>query len=82
MQLEIPDRLAKEAGCSERDLQFGLVVGLYLEGRLSLGQSSDALGVSKEQFMRELSVRGLPVAYGEEEARRDAETVARLWPRG
>lgn len=79
MTLQVPDALASQAGCTTEDLFFGLVVGLYLEGRLSLGQAGDALGLSKPEMMAELHERGLPMSYDAQDAASDLAAIERLW---
>jgi predicted HTH domain antitoxin len=79
MTLEIPDRLAAQAGCEARDLVFGLVAGLYLEGRLTLGQAADVLGTSRPELLSALGERGLPVSYTADDALSDLAAVERLW---
>ncbi len=80
MTLQVPDNLAAQAGCSSPELLFGLVVGLFFQGRLSLGQAGDALGLSKPRFMEQLHDLGLPMPYGTEDAQRDLDAINRMWP--
>lgn len=55
MTLQIPDSIAAQAGCSTSELLFGMVVGLFYQGRLSMGQAGATLGLSKLDFMEQLS---------------------------
>ena len=80
MTLQVPDNLAAQAGCTAPDLIFGLVVGLFLQGRLSLGQAGEALGLSKPGFMDRLHGLGLPMPYSAEDASHDLDAIGRLWP--
>ena len=80
MTLQVPDNLAAQAGCTAPELIFGLVVGLLFQGRLSLGQAGEALGLSKRGFMERLHDLALPMPYSAEDACHDLETVTRLWP--
>jgi predicted HTH domain antitoxin len=80
MTLQIPDDLAAQAGCTTPELIFGLVVGLFFQGRLTLGQAGAALGVSKPSFMEQLHLLGLPMPYGAEDAHQDLDAINRLWP--
>ena len=81
MTLQVPDQVAAQAGCGSAELLFGMLAGLYLEGRLTLGQAAASFGISKPEMLRALDERGLPVAYTAEDATRDVATIERLWPR-
>ncbi len=80
MTLQVPDKLAAQAGCTTPELIFGLVVGLFYQGRLSLGQAGESLGLSKPGFMERLQDMGLPMPYSAEDASHDLETINRHWP--
>lgn len=79
MTLQVPDALASQAGCTTEELFFGLVAGLFLEGRLSLGQAGDAVGLSKPEMMEALHGRGLPMPYDAQDALGDLSAIDRLW---
>ena len=80
MILQVPDKLAAQAECTTPELIFGLVVGLFYQGRLSLGQAGEALGLSKPGFMQRLHEMGLPMPYSAEDASRDLEAINHRWP--
>ena len=80
MTLQVPDNLAAQAGCTTPELIFGLVVGLFFQGRLSLGQAGDALGLSKPGFMERLHELGLPMPYSADDAGHDLDVINRVWP--
>ena len=80
MTLQVPDTVATQAGCTAPELVFGLVVGLFFQGRLSLGQAGEALGISKPAFMDRLHEHGLPMPYRAEDAANDLAAIDRLWP--
>lgn len=80
MTIQVPDTLAAQAGCTTSELFFGLVVGLFFQGRLSLGQAGEALGISKPGFMERLHELGLPMHYSAEDARHDLDAINRSWP--
>ena len=80
MTLQVPDNLAAQAGCTTPELIFGLVVGLFFQGRLSLGQAGEALGLSKPGFMERLHELGLPMPYSAEDASYDLDVINRVWP--
>lgn len=76
MTLQVPDKLATQEECSRTELIFGLVVGLFYQGRLSLGQAGEDLGLSKPGFMQRLHEMGLPMPYSAEDASRDLEAIS------
>lgn len=80
MTLHVSDELVKQSGCSADDLTVGLVIGLFYQGRLTLGQAAEALKMSKPDMMKVLAERELPMPYGREDALRDIRVVDRLWP--
>lgn len=81
MTLQIPDSLATQAGCGVQELMFGLAVGLFVDGRLTLGQAGNVLGLSKPEFMQMLGQRGIPMPYDEADVESDVKTLRRLFPR-
>lgn len=81
MILQIPDSLAVQSGCSSQEMLFGLAVGLFMDGRLTLGQAGDALGLSKPDFMELLGQRGIPMPYDEADLESDLKTLRRLFPK-
>lgn len=80
MTLHIPDSLATQSGCSAQELLFGLAVGLFMDGRLTLGQAASALGLSRPEFMQLLHQRGIPMPYDEADVESDLKTLRRLFP--
>ena len=80
MTLQVPDSIAAQAGCTNPELIFGLVVGLFFQGRLSLGQAGEALGLSKPSLMEQLHALELPMPYGAEDASHDLDAINRVWP--
>ncbi len=64
---EIPNRLMDEAGMNEKDMNtFSrqmLAVGLYKQGRLSLGCCASMAGISESDFIDFLSTMGV-ILYG------------------
>jgi len=81
MTLQIPDSLAQQAGCGPQELLFGLAVGLFMDGRLTLGQAGNALGISKPEFMQLLGQRGIPMPYGVDDLESDLKTLDKLFPK-
>ena len=81
MTLEVPDVVAARSECSSDELLFGMVYGLLWQGKLSLGQAGQALGLSKPALIDAIGGRKLPMPYDEEDAAKDLETIRRLWPK-
>ncbi|MDP1592181.1 MAG: UPF0175 family protein [Prosthecobacter sp.] len=76
---DTPDSLAVQSGCSSQELLFGLAVGLFMDGRLTLGQAGNALGLSKPEFMQLLGQRGIPMPYNEADLADDLKKLDRLF---
>lgn len=81
MTLQIPDSLATQSGCGPQDMLFGLAIGLFMDGRLTLGQAGSALGLSKPQFMDLLGQRGIPMPYDVDDLESDLKTLDKLFPK-
>jgi predicted HTH domain antitoxin len=82
MELDVPDELVTETGCSPRELLFGLAVGLVLDGRLTLGRAAGLAGLSKIAFLEELGRRRLPMPYDERDLEADLLTLREVFPAG
>ena len=81
MTLPIPDSLAAQSGCGPQELLFGLTIGLFMDGRLTLGQAGNALGLSKPDFMELLGQRGIPMPYDVDDLESDLKTLNKLFPK-
>jgi len=60
---------------------FGLAIGLFMDGRLTLGQAGGALGLSKPEFMDLMGQRGIPMPYDVEDLESDLKTLDKLFPK-
>lgn len=80
MQLTVPDDLLGQTGCSDADLLFALAVGLFLDGRMTLGRAAGLAGLSKPAFLDELGRRRIPMPYDEEDLAADLQTLRELFP--
>lgn len=58
--LKIPDYL----DIDEKDISLILAIQLYDEGKLSLGQATDLVGLTKREFMDKLGKYGVSI-FGE-----------------
>ncbi|MDB6006642.1 MAG: hypothetical protein JWR15_3629 [Prosthecobacter sp.] len=79
MTLQVPDKIATQADCTAADLIFGMVIGLFYQGRLSLGQAGEALGLSKPDMMQQLHEHGLPMSYSAEDAAKDLVVINQMF---
>ncbi len=74
MQLNLPDDL----GITEEQARLDLAVGLYSSRTLSLARAARLAGLSRLDFQRLLSDRGIPLAYGVEDIDHDLDTLKQL----
>ena len=79
MQLTVPDELVAQSGCSERELLFDLAVGLFLDGRLTLGMAAKLAGLPRIDFLDELGRRRIPMPYDEEQLAADVQLLREVF---
>jgi predicted HTH domain antitoxin len=63
MSVVIPDEWLHAAQMSEAELRLELAIWLYQQGRLTLALASRLAGLTRLQFQRILSERGIPIHY-------------------
>ncbi len=63
MQLTVDDSLLRGVDLTPAQVQLDLAVGLYTEGRVTLGRAASVAGLPQEEFLRELGRRRVPVHY-------------------
>lgn len=78
MNIQIDEKMVGQLNLSESQLKFDLAIGLFVNGRVSLGRAAKIAGMDSIQFQRELGSRRIPVHYGVAEFRRDLETIRAL----
>lgn len=78
MQLTLPDDLIQETGLTQDQLRFDLVLGLYIDEKVTLGRGAEIAGLSKSAFLDELGKRRIPVHYDARDVQADLETIAVL----
>jgi len=82
MTLEIPEgvvqamRLPRKG--TKEELKKLLAVALYAKGILGVGKARELAGVSKLEFYGLLKKEGVPLNYGEEDLKKDIETIKAL----
>jgi len=71
MSVVISDEWLHAAQMSEAELRLELAIWLYQQGRLTLALASRLAGLTRLQFQRTLSERGIPLHYTAEEFEED-----------
>jgi predicted HTH domain antitoxin len=78
MIVEIPDQVLTQSGLSAQELLLKVAVMLFQEEKLTLGQASKLAGLHQFEFQKELAARKISIHYGEEDFRRDLQTISKL----
>lgn len=76
MNVPLPEFL--EGSLSAQDAALHLAIGLYLDGRVTLGKGAAVAGIPQTEFLRELGKREIPIHYDETDARADVATVEQM----
>jgi len=76
MNVPLPEFL--EGNLSAQDAALHLAIGLFLDGRVTLGKGATVAGISQTQFLRELGKRDIPIHYDDADARADVATVEQM----
>jgi predicted HTH domain antitoxin len=80
MELSVPDEIAAETGCSSSEMLFDLAVGLFLDGRLTLGRAAALAGQPRISFLEELGRRRIPMPYNDQDLAADVQTLREIFP--
>ncbi len=75
MALVIPDDWITKTHLTEDEVLKELVIALFQQERLTLGQASTWLGIDRLTFQRFLAERHIPVHYGIAEYDADMATI-------
>ena len=82
MTLEIPEEVVRALRLprkgTKEELRKLLAVALYAKGILGIGKARELAGVSKLEFYAFLKKEGVPLNYGEEDLKKDIETIKAL----
>lgn len=79
IQPEIINNLLSEIRRSNPNLYKSIVVGAYVDERISLSKAAELLGVTRIELQRELKEKGIPIrASSREDVMAEAEAV-KLW---
>jgi predicted HTH domain antitoxin len=75
MIIKISDSILAKAGLTPDEVRLKLAILLFQEERMTLVQASKLAGLHQIQFQKELGKRKIPIHYGEEEFKRDLNTL-------
>ena len=78
MIVEIPDQIITQSGLSAKEILLKVALILFQEEKLTLGQAGKLAGLHQFEFQKELAKREIPIHYGEEDYRRDLQTIAEI----
>lgn len=79
IQPEVISNLLGEIRKSNPDLYKSIVIGAYVDGRISLSKAAELLGVTRIELQRELKEKGVPIRMSsKEDVMAEAEAV-KLW---
>ena len=84
IMVEIPDDLEVILKIDKKDIpkavKLYLAIELYREGKISLGKASEIAGISKEEMMKVLSRKGIPISYDIDDLKEDIKRLeCLLW---
>ena len=75
MSLVISDDIVKASGFSESELLLEIAIMLFQQDKISLGKSSELLGMHRMQFQKLLAERGICVHYYVDEFQEDIDSL-------
>jgi predicted HTH domain antitoxin len=76
MTLTLESPALDTLGLTPSDGLRDLAIGLFVEGRVTLGRASEIAGMSQTEFMRILGERSIPMHYDESDFEADLALVA------
>ena len=82
MQLIVPDDLLNGREVTQAELLFDLALGLYVDGKLTVGRAAQLAGIAKSAFLDELGKRQIAVRYDSEDLASDLRTLNILREKG
>ena len=79
IMVEIPDDLEVILKIDKKDIpkavKLYLAIELYRERKISLGKASEIAGISKEEMMKVLSRKGIPINYDIDDLKEDIKRL-------
>ncbi|NEP87868.1 MULTISPECIES: UPF0175 family protein [Okeania] len=75
MSLLISDQIVQASGLSEDEVLVEIVIMLFQQEKISLGKTSELLGIHRMQFQKLISDRGICVHYDVAEFQEDLKTL-------
>ena len=78
MVIEVNDKALGNLRLTPAEALLDFAVGLYTDGRVTLGRAAAIASLTQSDFQRELGRRGLSVNYEAEDLRDDVATLESL----
>jgi len=75
MQVEIPDPALAGLTVTTDEARLSIGLGLYQDGKATLGQTARVAGISVTNFMKELGRRHIPMNYRTDALLQDLKTL-------
>ena len=75
------ENAARDLALSDEDARFHLALGLFVDGRASLGRATAIAGMGRIEFQKALAERKVPLGYERKDLEADLSTLAGLTPR-
>lgn len=79
MSVLITDDILRQANMSESEFKLELGIFLYSNNILTMGKTSEFVGLPKVIFQKKLAERGIPVSYDEQEFQKDLATIRKIY---
>ena len=79
MSVLITDDILRQANMSDSEFKLELGIFLYSNNILSMGKSSEFVGLPKAIFQKKLSDRGITISYDEQEFKKDLVTIRKIY---
>ncbi|NJK91978.1 MAG: UPF0175 family protein [Blastochloris sp.] len=78
VQVEISDLALNGLTVTTDEARLSIALGLFQDGKATLGQSARVAGISVTDFMKELGRRHIPMNYGPDDFQDDLKTLEHL----
>jgi predicted HTH domain antitoxin len=78
VNITIDDELLRGVVLSPEQARVEFAVGLFSDGKVTLGRGAEIAGLNQTEFMRELGRRKIPLHYDIADFEEDLRTLANL----
>lgn len=78
MVIKVSDEALGSIRLTPEQALLDFAIGLYTDGRVTMGRAAAVAGVSQSDFQRELGRREISVHYSPEDLHKDLDTLASL----